>query len=115
MTTPFHPIVRSSPLAAAAQALAVARSEEALAAALIAHARPLSGSDGIAVVRRDGNKVRYRAEDAIGPLWTGQSFPIEICISGAAMLQNRAILWLETRFPASFSLAKKIAIKLLLR
>lgn len=32
-----------------------------------------------------------------------------------ALLQNRAILWLETRFPASFSLAKKIAIKLLLR
>jgi phytanoyl-CoA hydroxylase len=32
-----------------------------------------------------------------------------------AQLQNRAILWLETRFPASFSLAKKIAIKLLLR
>jgi hypothetical protein len=55
-------------------------------------ARSLASSDGITIVRREGNQVRYVAEDAAAPLWMGQRFPIETCISGLAMIQNAPIL-----------------------
>lgn len=55
-------------------------------------ARSLAAADGITIVHREGDKVRYVAEDAIAPLWSGQSFPVQDCISGLAMIQNRPIL-----------------------
>jgi PAS domain-containing protein len=39
-------------------------------------------------VLRDGDQCHYADEDAIGPLWKGQRFPLISCISGWAM-QNR--------------------------
>jgi GAF domain-containing protein len=55
-------------------------------------ARAIAGADGIAFVRREGDHVHYVTEDAIGPLWTGQHFPIESCISGIAMITGEPVV-----------------------
>jgi hypothetical protein len=78
-------------LTIAAVELATAESEEQVTAALLAHARAVSGADGIAIARREEDRVHYLAEDSVAPLWAGQSFPIDTCLSGTAMLQNRTI------------------------
>ncbi|HVM41776.1 MAG TPA: HAMP domain-containing sensor histidine kinase [Acidimicrobiia bacterium] len=57
-------------------------------------ARDLTGADGATFVLRDNDKCYYVDEDAIGPLWKGQRFPIETCISGWAML-NRQVVTIE--------------------
>lgn len=54
-------------------------------------ARTIARADGITVIRRQGNKVAYIAEDALQPLWTGSLFPIENCISGLAIIEARPI------------------------
>lgn len=57
-------------------------------------AREMTGADGATFVLRDGNFCHYVDEDAISPLWKGQRFPMEACISGWAML-NRQIAVIE--------------------
>src|SRR4051812_38521457 len=84
-------MLRRRHLASATGALAVAESEADVAAALVADARAIAGADGIAVARREGDEVHYLAEDSISPLWAGRRFPIDACLSGTAMLQNRTI------------------------
>jgi hypothetical protein len=79
-------------LAAAMGSLVGAESEEDVAAVLLGHGRAIAGADGIAVARREGEEVRYVGEDSIAPLWARRSFPIDACLSGTAMLQNRPIL-----------------------
>lgn len=51
-------------------------------------ARRLLGADGITVILRDHDECHYVEEDAVGPLWKGQNFPMESCISGWAMLNG---------------------------
>jgi hypothetical protein len=72
--------------------LAQVDSIDALVMALRGSARAIGNADGITVVRRIGNRVAYVAEDAASPLWTGHDFPIESCISGIAMTENRPII-----------------------
>lgn len=72
--------------------LAAVQTLDELVMTLRGNARAIGGADGITVVRRIGDRVAYVAEDAACPLWTGQDFPIESCISGIAMTENRAIL-----------------------
>ncbi len=55
-------------------------------------ARSLIGCDGIAVIRRDGDLCHYIEEDAVGPLWKGQSFPVTACISGWAMIHRQTVI-----------------------
>lgn len=55
-------------------------------------ARPIVGADGITFVLRDGDKCFYADEDAISPLWKGQRFPLERCISGWAMLHKEVVV-----------------------
>src|SRR4051812_45513512 len=62
-------------LAAAMGSLVGAESEEDVAAALLAHGRAISGADGIAVARREGDEIHYIGEDSIAPLWAGRRFP----------------------------------------
>jgi serine/threonine protein kinase len=52
-------------------------------------ARRLTGADGATFVLRDGDRCHYVDEDAIGPLWKGQRFPMSACISGWSMLNRR--------------------------
>jgi GAF domain-containing protein len=72
--------------------LAATRSQEQVVMVLRRSARAIAGADGITIIRRKGERVHYIAEDAIGPLWSGQDFPIEACISGIAILENQPII-----------------------
>lgn|SRR5512139_1142665 len=83
--------------------LASALSVERLIMSLRGSARSVAGADGITVVRREGDRVRYVAEDAVSSLWEGQSFSVEQCISGLAMIENRPIVipdvYVDSRVP----------------
>jgi PAS domain S-box-containing protein len=61
--------------------------------AIVRHAlRELTGADGATLVLRDNGQCHYVEEDAIGPLWKGQRFPLESCISGWSMLHAQAVV-----------------------
>lgn len=61
--------------------------------AIVRHAvRELTGADGATLVMRDDSHCHYVDEDAIGPLWKGQRFPLEQCISGWTMLNARPVV-----------------------
>ena len=78
--------VRRALLADAGQRLAVANSQAAVIETVRQTAREICQSDGITFILRDGEQCHYVEEDAIGPLWKGQKFPLSACISGWAML-----------------------------
>lgn len=74
----------------AVQELSMARDLDAVAEVVRHAARELVGADGATFVLRDGEQCFYRDEDAICPLWKGQRFPLQACISGWAMLNRQA-------------------------
>ena len=84
--------VQGLKLADAAKSLAAARSVDEIVAILCRSARDIVGSDGIAVVLRDGDVCHYVAEDAIEPLWRGVRFPAAECVSGWAMMNRRTVV-----------------------
>jgi GAF domain-containing protein len=53
--------------------------------------RPAVQADGATVVRREADSCYYAEEDAIAPLWKGQRFPLNECISGWAMLNRETV------------------------
>ena len=55
-------------------------------------ARDLTGADGATFVLRDGDYCYYAEENAISPLWKGQRFPMEICISGWVMQHGHPVI-----------------------
>jgi PAS domain S-box-containing protein len=60
---------------------------------MVRHAlRDLTGADGATLVLRENGNCYYVDEDAIGPLWKGQRFPLEKCISGWAMLHAETVV-----------------------
>ena len=73
-------------------ALAAAQSLDQIVTVLRRSVRAILDADGVTIIRREGKRVHYIAEDAIGPLWSGQNFAIDACISGIAMLENRPIV-----------------------
>ncbi|QGP78695.1 ATP-binding protein [Sphingobium sp. CAP-1] len=89
--------------AEAMEALAGARSIDAIVAVLRAFARRAVGADGIAVVLRDEDKCHYVAEDAMEPLWAGQRFPMQRCVSGWAMMNHETAvipdIFMDARVP----------------
>ena len=74
----------------AVQELSLARSLEDIQHIVRTAARELTGCDGATFVLRDEGKCYYADEDAIAPLWKGSRFPMEVCISGWAMLNREA-------------------------
>jgi GAF domain-containing protein len=54
-------------------------------------ARALTGADGVTFVLRAGAMCYYVDEEAIGPLWKGQRFPLEECISGWVMRHRESV------------------------
>ena len=72
------------------QKLSLARDLETIVEIVRVAARQLTGADGATFVLRDGDKCYYVDEDAISPLWKGQRFPLETCISGWAMLNSKS-------------------------
>lgn len=71
---------------------------------IVRHAvRELTGADGSSLILRENGQCHYVDEDAIGPLWKGQHFPLEACISGWAMLHSQAVaiedIYADPRIP----------------
>jgi GAF domain-containing protein len=66
-------------------------------------ARRLAGADGATFVLRDEDRCFYVDEDAVGPLWKGQRFPMESCISGWAMIHGETAvvpdIFVDDRIP----------------
>lgn len=77
-------------LVRAVQELSLARTLPDVQRIVRTSARALTGCDGATFVLRDNGKCYYADEDAISPLWKGSRFPMEICISGWAMLNRDA-------------------------
>ena len=74
------------------EALSSARTVEEVAEVIRSTARRITGADGVAIVLRDGDKCYYVDEDAIGPLWKGQRFPMTACVSGWAMMNRKTAI-----------------------
>jgi len=75
-------------LDAACDRIAVAHTLDALIDVFHTTARAVCSADGATFVLRDGDHCRYVEEDAVGPLWKGQRFPMADCISGWCMLNG---------------------------
>lgn len=72
-------------------ALNSARKVELVGQIVRSAARRVAKADGATFVLRDGALCFYADEDAIGPLWKGQRFPMTECISGWAMLHAESV------------------------
>jgi signal transduction histidine kinase/CheY-like chemotaxis protein len=105
-TTASHAIGdtrRMQQLVAVIQRLSRARDLASIMDIVRHAARALVDADGAAFVLRDGDLCYYAEEDAIAPLWKGQRFPLETCISGWSMLNCKAAaiedIYLDARIP----------------
>jgi diguanylate cyclase (GGDEF)-like protein len=78
-------------LLGAVQELSLARSVGDVQAVVRVAARRLAEADGATFVLRDDDKCFYADEYAIAPLWKGQRFPLQACISGWAMLNRQPV------------------------
>ena len=94
---------RFARLSQAVKDLSAARSHDAIIDITRAAARDISGAMGVAIVLRDHDRCHYIAEDSAVPLWSGQKFPINTCISGWAMLNARQVvipdIYVDDRIP----------------
>ncbi|MBS1635553.1 MAG: GAF domain-containing sensor histidine kinase [Bacteroidetes bacterium] len=92
-----------SKLVLAVQELSLARNLEGIMAIVRHVARSITGADGATFVLRDHNMCYYADEDAISPLWKGQRFPLENCISGWTMLNKESAMiediYADSRIP----------------
>jgi two-component system CheB/CheR fusion protein len=76
-----------------AHEMIAARDRSVLLRIIAKRTRELTRADGITIVIRDGGDCFYADEDGIAPLWRGQRFPLQTCVSGWAMLEKqRAII-----------------------
>lgn len=71
------------------QDLSQAHSLQGIISVVRRAARELAGADGASFILRQRDKCFYADEDAIGPLWKGQEFPMAACVSGWAMLNRQ--------------------------
>lgn len=74
------------------QELSLARSLETIMKIVRVAARELTHADGASFVLRDKEQCFYADEDAIAPLWKGQRFPMDICISGWTMRNRQPVI-----------------------
>jgi len=83
--------IRRKLLEVAASRLVEASTLDDIIAITTSAARSIASADGVCFVLRDHNKCHYVNEDAIAPLWKGQRFPLEACVSGWSMLNNQTV------------------------
>ncbi|HEX2266549.1 MAG TPA: sensor domain-containing diguanylate cyclase [Solirubrobacterales bacterium] len=92
-----------SALLGAVQELSLARTADDVQKVVRVAARELAAADGATFVLRDGDRCFYVDEYAIAPLWKGQKFPLEACISGWAMLNRQSVaiedIYADDRIP----------------
>jgi PAS domain S-box-containing protein len=79
-------------LFAAAERLARARTQQEVVEIIRSAARRITGAQGITFVTCEGDHCRYVAEDAIQPLWEGQSFLLSECVSGWVMRHGQSAI-----------------------
>jgi two-component sensor histidine kinase len=83
--------------------VAAASSVPAVMSAVAWPMRAMLGAGGVSVVLRDGDHCYYAEESAIAPLWKGQRFPLESCISGWCMRERSAAviadIYRDSRIP----------------
>lgn len=79
-------------LDAAEHRLEQAKSRDGIIAVVRSTARAVCHADGVTFVLREGDYCHYVEEDAIGPLWKGQRFPMSACISGWAMNHAQTVV-----------------------
>jgi HD-GYP domain-containing protein (c-di-GMP phosphodiesterase class II) len=89
--TPSASLGAEGELVATVQRLSLARSVTEIQKIVRTSARRLTGADGATFVLRDEDRCYYADEDAVGPLWKGQRFPITMCVSGWVMLNRSAV------------------------
>ncbi|MGH6870699.1 MAG: GAF domain-containing protein [Rhizomicrobium sp.] len=76
-------------LDATRERLLLARTRDDIVAIVRATARSILAADGVCFVLRDGEECHCLDEDAIAPLWKGERFRVDACISGWAMVEGR--------------------------
>jgi hypothetical protein len=86
------PLDRAGELLGAIQQLSLARSLPEVEGIVRTAARRLTGADGATFVLDDGEYCFYAEEDAISPLWKGQRFPKQACVSGWVMDHRQAVV-----------------------
>lgn len=74
------------------QHLSLAKKMEDVTSIVRTVARKLTGADGATFVLRDGDKCFYADEDAVSPLWKGNRFPMQTCISGWVMKNKMSVV-----------------------
>lgn len=79
-------------LVSVVQYLSFCRTMEDIVAIVRRAGRELTGCDGITFVLREEDRVHYVDEDAVGPLWKGQRFPIQACISGWCIINRQIVV-----------------------
>lgn len=82
----------SEQMRACLERLGRASSRDEIVAIVRSAARRIVGADGVAIILLDGDQCHYVEEDAIGPLWKGQRFPAESCVSGWAMSHRQTVV-----------------------
>lgn len=84
-------------------ALASARSLDDVTRIVRSSARALTRADGVSFVLKEDDNCYYADEDAIGPLWKGNRFPLNTCVSGWAMLNRQVVvipdIYQDSRIP----------------
>ncbi|MBI4984997.1 MAG: CHASE domain-containing protein, partial [Rhodocyclales bacterium] len=78
-------------LAEVVERIAAVRDASELTRIVVGAARELTDADGATFVLMEAGRCHYVDEDAIGPLWKGQSFPLDDCVSGWAMLHAQGV------------------------
>lgn len=95
--------LESATIVATLRAIGTARESSQVIDVVRSSVRSLVGCDGATFVLRDEGRCYYVDEDAIGPLWKGQRFPIESCISGWAMTHREPVvvpdIYVDPRIP----------------
>jgi signal transduction histidine kinase len=79
-------------LVSTVQRLSLARDLSSIIDIVRREARAMVQADGATFVLREGSRCFYAEEDAIAPLWKGQRFPVDACISGWTMLNQQAAI-----------------------
>jgi len=79
-------------LVSTVQQLSLARDIETITDIVRTAARKITGADGAAFVLKDNDKCYYANEDAISPLWKGQRFPLQSCVSGWTMINKQVAI-----------------------
>ena len=74
------------------QDLSAVRSLDEIMTLVRSAAREIANADGATFVLRDNGFCYYADEDAISPLWKGQKFPMDSCISGWAMTHKQTVI-----------------------